>query len=176
MAKWWSGLTVLSKENDSIISSLCMATVVVPQLLATWIPMRTQRFMQDGARPHTVNVVPDCLHGTFGNKLMSYLFTQHHVWSHVGPSRGSIINPCDFLRFGVLEGETVSEETRNDGGTEGITHPTVAHNFCRYVTKWSQVSVFGWKRSWGQNVGRLEHGVHYKQFSTFLYCSGCVKR
>jgi hypothetical protein len=37
----------------------------VPHFIATGLPLQTQWFMQDGARPHTANVILDFLHDTF---------------------------------------------------------------------------------------------------------------
>ena len=34
----------------------------MPNILATGLPIHTQWFTQDGARPHTANVVVDFLH------------------------------------------------------------------------------------------------------------------
>jgi hypothetical protein len=43
----------------------------VPHLLATSLPLHTQWLMQDGARPHTVNVVLDFLHDTYDSHVTS---------------------------------------------------------------------------------------------------------
>jgi hypothetical protein len=43
----------------------------VPQLLATELPVDTQKCMQDGAVPHTANVVLDFL-TVFGDCVMSF--------------------------------------------------------------------------------------------------------
>jgi hypothetical protein len=43
----------------------------VPQFLATGLPLQTQWFMQDGARPHIVNVVLDFLHDIFDLRVAS---------------------------------------------------------------------------------------------------------
>jgi hypothetical protein len=46
----------------------------VPHRLATRLPLHTQWFMQDGARPHTANVVLDFLHDTFDSRVISNRF------------------------------------------------------------------------------------------------------
>ncbi|PSN56450.1 hypothetical protein C0J52_08367, partial [Blattella germanica] len=43
----------------------------IPQLLATALPINTQWFKQDGARPHTANNVLDFLHEIFGTRVIS---------------------------------------------------------------------------------------------------------
>jgi hypothetical protein len=43
----------------------------VPHLLATVLPLQTQWFMQDGARPQTPNAVSDFLHDTFDSCVIS---------------------------------------------------------------------------------------------------------
>jgi hypothetical protein len=42
-----------------------------PHLLAAGLPLQTQWSMQDGARPHTANVVLDYLHDTFDLRVIS---------------------------------------------------------------------------------------------------------
>jgi hypothetical protein len=42
----------------------------VPHLLATGLPLQTQWFMQDGARPHTAKVVLDFSHDTFDSRFI----------------------------------------------------------------------------------------------------------
>jgi hypothetical protein len=44
----------------------------MPQLIATELPINTQWFMQDGARPHTANVVLDFLYESFGLRVISH--------------------------------------------------------------------------------------------------------
>jgi hypothetical protein len=56
----------------------------VPHLLATCLPLQTQWFMQDGARPHTANVVLGFLHDIFDSrchlKAVSLLF---RMWTEL---------------------------------------------------------------------------------------------
>jgi len=49
----------------------------IPHLLATGLPIHTQWFMQDGARPYTANVVLDFLYETFNLRVMSHQFPEH---------------------------------------------------------------------------------------------------
>jgi hypothetical protein len=45
-----------------------LRNIFVPHLLATGLPLQTQWFMQDEARPHTANIVLDVLHDTFDSR------------------------------------------------------------------------------------------------------------
>ena len=51
-------------------------------------------FQQDGASPHTSNLVQDCLHQKFGTKFLS-----KEKW----PPRSLDLNPCDFFLWGYLK-------------------------------------------------------------------------
>jgi hypothetical protein len=46
----------------------------MPHLLATGLPLQTQWFMRDEARPHTANVVLDFLRDTFDSHVVSNKF------------------------------------------------------------------------------------------------------
>jgi hypothetical protein len=48
-----------------------LSNTVVPPLLATGLPLQTQWFMQEEARPHTENVVSDFLHDNFDSLVIS---------------------------------------------------------------------------------------------------------
>jgi hypothetical protein len=67
------------------------------QLTATGLPTNTQWFMQDGARPHTANVVLDFLYVTFGPRVISHRFPGCHDCGQVWPLHSLDINPCDFF-------------------------------------------------------------------------------
>jgi hypothetical protein len=50
-------------NGESYLSIL--RSTFVPRLLATGLPLQIQWFMQDGARPHTANVVLGFMHDIF---------------------------------------------------------------------------------------------------------------
>jgi hypothetical protein len=62
----------------------------MPHLLATGLPLQTQWFMQDGARPRTVNIVLDFLHDIFD----------------------SLLNPRDFFLRGFLKEKIFPKKPR----------------------------------------------------------------
>jgi hypothetical protein len=56
-------------NSERYISMLC--NTFVPHLLVTGLSLQTQWFMQNGAKPHTTNVVLDFLHGIFNVRVIS---------------------------------------------------------------------------------------------------------
>jgi len=75
----------------------------ISQLLATGLPIHTQWFMQDGARPHTAILVLDFLYETFNLHVMSHRFPEHHEGGKLWPPHSSDINPCDFFLWRFLK-------------------------------------------------------------------------
>jgi hypothetical protein len=70
------------------------------QLIATGLPIITQWFMQDGARPHTANVALDFLYESFGPGVISHRFSGRHDYGQVWPPHSPDINLCDFFLWG----------------------------------------------------------------------------
>jgi hypothetical protein len=56
-------------NSERYLSMLC--NTFAPHLIVIGLPLQTQWFMQDGARPHTENAVPDFLHDTFNLHVIS---------------------------------------------------------------------------------------------------------
>jgi len=75
----------------------------IPHLLATGLPIHThtQWFMQDGACPHTANVVLDILYENL--RVMSHRFPERHEGGKLWPPHSPDINPCDFFLWGFLK-------------------------------------------------------------------------
>lgn len=75
----------------------------VPQLLATALPINTQWFMQDGARPHTANIVLDFLHEIFNMRVISDRFPNRFHGGQSWPPHSPDLNPCDYFLWGYLK-------------------------------------------------------------------------
>jgi hypothetical protein len=99
-----------------------LRSTVVPQLLATGLPMQTQRFMQHGARPHTANVVLDCLHGTFDSRVISNRFPDRFACGQNWPTNNPDLNPCDYLLWEFLKEKSFPEKAANNNGIESTDH------------------------------------------------------
>ena len=63
--------------------------------------------MQDGAHPHTANVLLDFLYETFNLHVMSHRFPERHECGKLWPPDSSDINPMRFLFMGIAERESV---------------------------------------------------------------------
>jgi hypothetical protein len=85
----------------------------VPQLMATQLLIGTQWFMQDGATPHTVNVVLDFLNTIFGPRVMSHRYPQRHNCGQFWPPLCLDLNPCDFFLWGFLKENMFPIKPRN---------------------------------------------------------------
>jgi hypothetical protein len=68
-----------------------------PHLLATALPLQTQWFMHDGARPHTANVVLDFLHDNFDSRVIPNRFSDGFACGQNWPpnSPDLIIQACN---------------------------------------------------------------------------------
>jgi hypothetical protein len=75
----------------------------VPHLLATGLPLRTQWFMQDVARPHTANVVLDFLHDIFDFRVISNRFRDRFACGQNWPPNIPDLSPCDYFLWGFLK-------------------------------------------------------------------------
>lgn len=149
--------------NDTVNSARYMdmlENTFLPQLYTTRLPMETQWFMQDGARPHTANVVLDFLHEHFGHRVMSNRFPERFQEGSIWPPHSPDINPCDFFLWGHLK-ETIHRnrphnlmQLRADITTfiQGITE-----ELCRKVVGNLTVRLEEVVRQQG---GHIEHVLH----------------
>jgi hypothetical protein len=80
-----------------------LGNTFVPPFLATGLPLQTQRFMQDGARPHTANVL-DFLHDIFDSRFISNRFADRFACGQNWPPNSPDLNPCDYLLFNLHSG------------------------------------------------------------------------
>lgn len=70
-------------------------------------------FMQDGARPHTANVVLDYLNEFFGNRIISNRYPERFNSGFNWPPRSPDLNPCDFFLWGYLKDRVYVNNPRN---------------------------------------------------------------
>jgi hypothetical protein len=75
----------------------------LPQLMVTQLPIGTQWFMQDGATPHTANVVLNFLNTIFSPHIMLHHYSQGHNCGHFWPPLSPDLNPCGFFLWGFLK-------------------------------------------------------------------------
>ncbi|KAJ4441976.1 hypothetical protein ANN_11840 [Periplaneta americana] len=85
----------------------------IAHLMAKDLPMETQWFMQDGARPHTANTVLDYLHEMFDLRVMSHRFPEQHGCDKMWPPRSPDINPCDFFLWRFLKEKVYERRPEN---------------------------------------------------------------
>ena len=69
--------------------------------------------MQDGASPHTANVVLDFLYETFNLRVMSHRFPERHEGGKLWPLHSPDINPCDFFLWGFLKEKVFQRRPEN---------------------------------------------------------------
>jgi hypothetical protein len=72
--KLWTARTIFFEETVHSARYVSMLRNTFVPHLATDLPLQTQWFMQDGARPHTANVVLNFLHETFDSYVNSNRF------------------------------------------------------------------------------------------------------
>ncbi len=75
----------------------------VPALRKRTENMQTVWFMQDGATPHTSNIVLDYLHETFGDKVISRRYPEVKDLGQSWPAHSPDLNPCDYFLWGYLK-------------------------------------------------------------------------
>jgi hypothetical protein len=75
----------------------------VPRLLATGLPLQTQWFMQDGARPHTANVVLVFLRDIFDSLVISNQCPDRFKCGQNWPPNSPDLNPFDYFLRGFLK-------------------------------------------------------------------------
>ena len=129
----------------------------IPHLLATGLPIDTQRFMQDGAHLHTANVVLDFLYETFNLRVMSHWFPECHEGGKLWPPHSLDIYPCDFFLWGFLKGKVFQrrpEYVAQLGAHIVKLCHALSEDLCRKVVTNARVR-FVCKRLWGKTVVTL---------------------
>jgi hypothetical protein len=91
---------------EETVNSECYLSMLhntsVPHLLATVLPLQTEWFMQDRARPHTANVVLDFLHDIFNSRVSSNWFLDNFTCGQNWPLNSHDLNPCDYFLWRFL--------------------------------------------------------------------------
>jgi hypothetical protein len=100
-------------NSERYLSKLC--NTFVPHLLATGLPLQTQWFMQDGAWPHTVNIVLDFLHDNFDSRVISNRFPNRFACGQNLPPNSPDLNTCDYFLWGFLKKKIFPKATNNNG-------------------------------------------------------------
>jgi len=98
----------------------------IPHILATGLPIHTQWFIQDAARPHAANVVLDFLYETFNLRVISHRFPELHDVGKLWPPHSPDMR---FLFMGILERESVSKEARKCSAAQGPHSEVVPRAF-----------------------------------------------
>lgn len=130
-----------------------------PQLMSSGLPLQTQWFMQDGARPHTANVVLDFLHERLGLRVLSNRFPERYgggMW----PPHSPDINPCDFFLWGFLKEKVYLRKPENAVQLRAIIVElcrAISEDLCRRVITNARVRLEEVVR---QNGGHIEHVIH----------------
>jgi hypothetical protein len=96
----WGQLSLRRKWTLSAIYCKHVARTFVPHL-ATGLPLQTQWFMHDGARPHTANVVLDFMHYTFDSRVISFWFPDRYTCEQNWPPNSPDLNSCDYFFGGI---------------------------------------------------------------------------
>jgi hypothetical protein len=93
----------------------------LPHLLATGLPLQTHWFLQDGARPHTANVVLDYLHDTFDSRVDSNRLPNRFACRQNWLPNNPDLNTRDYFLWGFLK-ETIFAKNRNNNVIESTNH------------------------------------------------------
>ena len=121
--------------------------------------------MQDGARPHTANVVLDFLYETFNLRVMSHQFPERIEGCKLWPPHSPDSNPCDFFLWGFLKEKVFQRRPENVAQLRAHIVKlcrTRSEDMSKVVTN-TRVRL---QEAVRQNGGHIEHVLHYKQFSS----------
>ena len=69
--------------------------------------------MQDGATPHTANIVMDFLYETFGDRILSRRYPDCKDCGVNWPAHSPDLNPCDYFLWGCLKSRVYNTKPRN---------------------------------------------------------------
>ena len=132
----------------------------IPHLLATGLPIYTQWCMQDGAHPHTANVVLDFLYETFNLHVMSHRFPERHEGGKLWLLHSPDINPCDFFLWGFMKEKVFQRRPENVVQLRAhivkLCH-ALSENLCQKVVTNAR---FRLQEVLRQNGGQIEHVLH----------------
>jgi len=120
----------------------------------------TQWFIQDGAHPHTANVVPDFLYETFNLRVMSHRFPERHEGGKLWPPHSPDINPCDFFLWGSLKEKVFQRRPENVAQLRAHIAKlcrALSEDLCQKVVTNARVHLQEVVR---QNSGHIEHVLH----------------
>jgi hypothetical protein len=78
--------------------------------------------MQDGARPHTANVVSDFLPVTFDSHVISNEFPDRFTCGQKWPLKSPDLNPCDYYLWGFLKEKIFFGKAANCNVIESTNH------------------------------------------------------
>jgi signal transduction histidine kinase len=94
------------RATERGIDSSWMMSLLVDQVipeLQTWPNSEQLIFQQDGARPHSADMVLELLDNTFPNRWMAN-GTQEHPAPIAWPPRSPDLTPCDYFLWGWMKG------------------------------------------------------------------------
>jgi hypothetical protein len=100
----------------------------VPHLLVTSLPLQSQCFMQDGARPQAANVVLDFLHDTLDSRVVWNRFPGRFACGQNRPPNSPDLNPCDYFLCGFLKEKIFQKKAANSNGIESTNHRSCWEN------------------------------------------------
>jgi hypothetical protein len=131
----------------------------VPHLLATGLLLQTYWFMQDGARPHTANVVLDFLHDTSNPRVTSNQFPNHFACGQNLPPNSPDLNPCAYFLWGFLKEKTFPEKPQTITELRALIIEAcneitedMCHRVINNITVHVEVAI--------RNGGHTEHLIH----------------
>jgi hypothetical protein len=87
-------------NSDCHLAILC--NMFIPQLTLTGFWISTQWFMQDGARPHTTNIILVFMHEAFCPWVMSQYVPEPRNYGQAWLCLSPDINPCDLFLLGFV--------------------------------------------------------------------------
>jgi hypothetical protein len=148
--------------EETVTSERCLRVLrntSVPHLLATGLPLQTQWFMQDGARPHTVNVVLDFLQDAFDSRVISNRFPDRFASRQNWPPNSPDLNPCDYFLWGFLKEKLFPKKPQTIMELRALIIQTckITEDVCRRVINTITVHV---EEAARHNGGHVEHLVH----------------
>jgi hypothetical protein len=132
----------------------------VPHLLATGLPLQIQWFMQDGARPHTKNIVLDFMHDIFASRVISNRFPDRFACGQNWPTNSPDLNPCDYVLSGFLKKKISPKSPQTIMELRALLIQAcneITEDMCRRVINNITVRVEEVAR---RNGGHIEHLIH----------------